>query len=100
MQQTYRRTPKPNCDFNKVALQLCIYQITPLRSFVSFVSSSVNPLQPGITFLYPLKISENLKVVDNKLSIHFVEDKTKSILFTSKFKRKNTKKPHMKYGDM
>ena len=27
--------------------------------------------------------------VDNKLSIHFGEDKTKSILFTSKFKRKN-----------
>ena len=27
--------------------------------------------------------------VDNKLSIHFGEDKTKSILFASKFKRKN-----------
>ena len=26
--------------------------------------------------------------VDNKLSIHFGEDKTKSILFASKFKRK------------
>ena len=26
--------------------------------------------------------------VDNKLSIHFGEDKTKSILLTSKFKRK------------
>ena len=28
-------------------------------------------------------------VLDNKLSIHFGEDKTKSILFASKFKRKN-----------
>ena len=27
--------------------------------------------------------------VDNKLSIHFGEDKTKSIFFASKFKRKN-----------
>ena len=27
--------------------------------------------------------------VDNKLSIHFGKDKTKSILFASKFKRKN-----------
>ena len=27
--------------------------------------------------------------VNNKLSIHFGEDKTKSILFASKFKRKN-----------
>ena len=27
--------------------------------------------------------------VDNKLSIHFGENKTKSILFASKFKRKN-----------
>ena len=27
--------------------------------------------------------------VDNKLSIHFGEDKTKSILFASKFKKKN-----------
>ena len=30
--------------------------------------------------------------VDNKLSIHFGEDKTKSILFASKFKKKNIKK--------
>ena len=29
--------------------------------------------------------------VDNKLSIHFGEDKTKSILFASKFKKKNIK---------
>ena len=31
-------------------------------------------------------------VVDNKLNMHFGEDKTKSILFTSKFKTKNIKK--------
>ena len=31
---------------------------------------------------------------------HFGEDKTKSILFASKIKRKNIKKPHVKYGDM
>ena len=36
--------------------------------------------------------------LDNKLSIHFGEDKTKSILFASKFKRKNIKKLHIKYG--
>ena len=29
--------------------------------------------------------------VDIKLNIHFGEDKTKSILFASKFKRKNKK---------
>ena len=38
--------------------------------------------------------------VDNKLSIHFGEDKTKSIFFASKFKRKNIKKLHIKYGDI
>ena len=38
--------------------------------------------------------------VDNKLSIHFGQDKTKSILFASKFKRKNIKKRHIKYGDI
>ena len=36
--------------------------------------------------------------VDNKLSIHFGEDKTKSILFASKFKRKNILKIDVKYG--
>ena len=38
--------------------------------------------------------------VDNKPSIHFGEDKTKSILFVSKFKRKNVKKLDIKYGDI
>ena len=38
--------------------------------------------------------------VDNQLSIHFGEDKTKSILFPSKFKTKNIKKFNIKYGDM
>ena len=37
---------------------------------------------------------------DNKLSLHFGEDKTKSILFTSKFKKKNAKKLPIKYGDI
>ena len=38
-------------------------------------------------------------LVDNKLSMHFSENKTKLILFASKFKRKNIKKLHIKYGD-
>ena len=38
--------------------------------------------------------------MDNKLSIHFGEDKTKSILYASKFKRKNIKKLHKKYKDI
>ena len=38
--------------------------------------------------------------LDNKLSIHFDEDKTKSILFAFKFKRKNTNKRYIKYGDI
>ena len=38
--------------------------------------------------------------VDNKLSIHFGEDKTKSILSASKFKNKNIKKLNIKYGDI
>ena len=39
-------------------------------------------------------------VVNNKLSIHFGEDKTKSIIFTCKFKRKNIKRFKIKYGDI
>ena len=38
--------------------------------------------------------------MDNKLGIHFGEDKTKSILFASKFKKKNIKELNRKYGDM
>ena len=38
--------------------------------------------------------------VVNKQSIHFGEDKTKSILFASKFKNKNIKKLNIKYGDI
>ena len=38
--------------------------------------------------------------VDSKLSIHFGEDKIKSIFFASKFKRKNIKKLHIKYEDI
>ena len=38
--------------------------------------------------------------VDNKLSINFRKDKTKSTLFASEFKRKNIKKLHIKYGDI
>ena len=38
--------------------------------------------------------------LDNKLSIHFGEDKTKSILFGSKFEKKNIKKFNIKYVDM
>ena len=36
--------------------------------------------------------------VDNKLSIHFDDDKTKSILFDTKFKIKKVRKLNMKYG--
>ena len=36
----------------------------------------------------------------NKLSINFGEDKTKSLLFASKFKMKNIKKLNIKYGDI
>ena len=38
--------------------------------------------------------------MDSKLNIHFDEDKTKSIVFTSKFKTINTKKLNIKYGDI
>ena len=38
--------------------------------------------------------------MDNKLSIHFGEDKTKSILITFKFKKKNIKKLDITYGNM
>ena len=38
--------------------------------------------------------------VDSKLSIHFGEDKKKSILFASKFKNKNIKNLNIKYGDI
>ena len=35
--------------------------------------------------------------VDNKLSIHFVEDKTESILFGSKQRAKNVRRLNIKY---
>ena len=38
--------------------------------------------------------------VDNKLSIHFGDDKTKSILFASKFKIKKVRKLNIKYGNL
>ena len=38
--------------------------------------------------------------VDNKLSIHFGNDKTKSILFGTKFKVKKVRKLNIKYGDI
>ena len=38
--------------------------------------------------------------MDNKLSIHFGTDKTKSVLFVSTFQRKNIKKLNIKYGDI
>ena len=38
--------------------------------------------------------------VDNKLSIHFGEDKTKSILFASKRRAKNIRQLNIKYKDM
>ena len=37
---------------------------------------------------------------DNKLSIHFGEDKTKSILFASQRKIKNIKKRNIRYQDI
>ena len=38
--------------------------------------------------------------VDNKLSIHFGDDRTKSILFASKFKIKKVRKLNIKYGNI
>ena len=38
--------------------------------------------------------------VDNKLSIHFGNDITKSILFVTKFKIKKVRKLNIKYGDI
>ena len=38
--------------------------------------------------------------VDNKLSIHFGEDKTKSILFASKYKIKSARKLNVKYKNI
>ena len=38
--------------------------------------------------------------VDNKLSIHFGEDKTKSILFASKRKIKSARKLNVKYKNV
>ena len=38
--------------------------------------------------------------VNNKLSIHFDDDRTKSMFFASKFKIKNVKKLNVKYGNI
>ena len=40
------------------------------------------------------------RFVDNKLNIQFGENKTESILFASKFKKRNIKKLNMKYEDI
>ena len=40
------------------------------------------------------------RFVDNKLSIHFGEDKTKLILFGSKHKIKNSKLLNIRYNDI
>ena len=37
--------------------------------------------------------------VDNKISIHFGDGKTKPILFATEFKIKNVRKLNIKYGD-
>ena len=37
---------------------------------------------------------------NNKISIHFGDDKTNSILFATKFKIKKVRKLNIKYGDM
>ena len=38
--------------------------------------------------------------MDNKLSMHFGTDKTKSVIFASTFQKKNIKKHNIKYGDI
>ena len=38
--------------------------------------------------------------VDNKLSIHFGEDKTKSILFSTKNRKRKIRTLDMQYGDV
>ena len=38
--------------------------------------------------------------VDNKLSIYFGDDKTKSIVFVTKFRIKKVRKPNIKYGNI
>ena len=38
--------------------------------------------------------------VDNKLSIHFVDEKIKSVLFENKFKIKKVRKLNIEYGDI
>ena len=38
--------------------------------------------------------------IDNKLSIHFGNDKTKSIFFAAKLKKKEVRKLNIKYGDV
>ena len=40
------------------------------------------------------------RFVDNKLSIHFGNDKTKSILFATKFNIKKVRKLNIKYGNI
>ena len=69
--------------------------------------SMIHVLFVNIKILIKLQIS-SMKIfviicdgfVDNKLSMHFGEDKTKSILFASKIKNKSIKKLHIKYGDI
>ena len=64
--------------------------------------SMIHVLFVNIKILIKLQIS-SMKIfvicdgfVDNKLSTHFGEDKTKSILLASKIKNKSIKKLHIK----
>ena len=52
-------------------------------------------------YAWLVSINEDLWLVDdNKLSIHFGDDKTKSIIFATKFKVKKVKILNMRFGDI
>ena len=54
-----------------------------------------------LTFIFTVLVALVFDLfLDNNLSLHFGEVKTKSILFASKFKNKNVKKLNVKYGDI
>ena len=66
-------------------------------TYLSCQNSDINEIEK--------QLNKNFKsipdwLVDNKLSIHFGDDKTKSIRFATKFKIKKIRKLTIKYGDI
>ena len=56
-QNAFTPAKKPESDMPTVKIEVLI---TALKSYVGCEISMINPLQPRVAYLYPLKTSQNL----------------------------------------